>query len=48
MYIEQHPYWVWLSCIPEVTPKLYYQVLRQYGSPERFFRAIEGGEAPEL
>ena len=38
--MQSDAYWVWLSCIPEVTPKLYYQILREYGSPRRFFEAM--------
>ncbi len=40
---EPHPYWSWLSGIPEVTPKLYYQILRAFGTPERFFDAAHSG-----
>jgi DNA processing protein len=43
--MQNHAYWVWLSSISEVTPKLYYQILREYGAPERFFAALEGGGA---
>lgn len=41
--MQENAYWVWLSCIPEITPKLYYQILSAYRSPERFFAALEGG-----
>ncbi len=41
--MQPNAYWVWLSSIPEITPKLYYQLLREYGSPKRFFAALEGG-----
>jgi DNA processing protein len=45
--MQSEHYWTWLSCIPEVTPKLYYQILRKYGSPERFFGEMErGASAP--
>jgi DNA processing protein len=43
--MQTDAYWVWLSCVPEITPKLYYQILSAYRSPERFFAALEGGEA---
>lgn len=47
--MQPNAYWVWLSCIPEVTPKYYYQILRAYRSPERFFAALEsGGEMPDF
>lgn len=43
--MQSHSYWAWLSSIPEVTPKLYYQILRAFGEPERFFDAVESGTA---
>lgn len=46
--MQSNSCWVWLSSIPEVTPKLYYQILRAYGSPERFFNALESGLTPEF
>ena len=39
--MQSNSYWVWLSSIPEVTPKLYYQILRTFGSPEGFFDVVE-------
>ena len=42
--MQSNAYWAWLSCIPGITPKLYYQILNEYGSPERFFTAAERGD----
>ena len=41
--MQSNAYWAWLSCIPGITPKLYYQILNEYGTPERFFAAVERG-----
>jgi len=41
--MQSNAYWAWLSCVPGVTPKLYYQILREYGTPERFFATAERG-----
>ena len=43
--MQSNSYWAWLSGIPEVTPKLYYQILRDFGDPEGFFIAMEKGSA---
>lgn len=43
--MQSNAYWAWLSCIPEITPRLYYQILREFGAPERFFAAAERGAA---
>lgn len=43
--MQSNAYWAWLACIPGITPKLYYQILREYGTPQRFFAVAERGTA---
>ena len=47
-YTEQDKYWIWMASMPEVTPKAFYYILKQFGCAEAFFDAVEkGSEMPE-
>ena len=37
---EQEKYWIWLKSVKEVTPKLFYYIMREFLDAERFFDAV--------
>ncbi|MDD5018683.1 MAG: DNA-processing protein DprA [Eubacteriales bacterium] len=42
-YSEQDKYWIWLGSVAEVTPKLFYYIMKEYGDAECFFDAVDKG-----
>ena len=42
-YSEQEKYWIWLKSVPEVTPKLFYYILQEFGDAACFFDTVHGG-----
>lgn len=40
-YSEQDRYWIWLGSIQEITPKLFYYILKEFGCPECLFDAVQ-------
>ncbi len=42
-YTEQDKYWIWLASMPEVTPKTFYYILKQFGCAATFFDAVCSG-----
>ena len=47
-YTEQDKYWIWMASMPEVTPKAFYYILKQFGCAAAFFDAVcAGNEALE-
>ena len=39
-YTEQDKYWIWMASMPEVTPKAFYYILKQFGCASAFFDAV--------
>ncbi|MGI5849416.1 MAG: DNA-processing protein DprA [Christensenellales bacterium] len=44
-YSEQEKYWIWLGSVPEVTPKLFYYIIKEFLDAERFFDAVQNDSA---
>lgn len=39
-YSEEEKYWIWLSHVPEMTPKAFYSILKEFGCAGDFFDAV--------
>ncbi len=51
-YTQEQKYWIWMASLPETSPKYFYNILKVFGSAERFFDAVCSGsgllsEVPE-
>ena len=44
-YTEQDKYWIWMASMPEVTPKSFYYILKQFGCAAAFFDAVSSGSS---
>lgn len=44
-YSEQEKYWIWLSFVAGITPKLFYYILKEFGSAGLFFDAVDKSSA---
>jgi DNA processing protein len=37
---EEEKYWIWLTCVPDIAPKTFYYILKEFGSAESFFNIV--------
>lgn len=44
-YTEQDKYWIWMASMPEVTPKAFYYILKQFGCAAAFYDAVSSGSS---
>ncbi len=42
-YTESQKYWIWMASVPELGPKTFYYILKQFGGAENFFDAVRKG-----
>ena len=42
-YTEQEKYWIWMASMPEIGPKAFYYILKEFGDAGAFFDAVKTG-----
>lgn len=46
-YTEQEKHWIWMAHMPEIGPKAFYYILKEFGDAVAFFDAVKNGNALE-
>jgi len=44
-YTEEEKYWIWLSYVPDIAPKLFYHIMKDFGDAQSFFDAVKNDSA---
>jgi DNA processing protein len=46
-YTEQEKYWIWMAYMPEIGPKAFYYIMKEFGDAGTFFDAVKTGSPLE-